>query len=75
MSTLRRRLADIEEQKAFRDWQESEREFKGRPHDELKFFATHGYFPEESLEAQLPQRQEFTVGAIRTVITAEWAGD
>src|SRR5450755_2767628 len=51
MSTLRRRLADIEEQKAFRDWQEREQLFKGRSRDELMFFSVYGYFP-ESREGQ-----------------------
>jgi len=70
MSTLRRRLAEIEEQKAFRDFLECQRKFEGRSQDELEFFAVHGYFS-ESLEGQLPQRQEFVVAGIRTVITAE----
>jgi hypothetical protein len=71
MSTLRRRLADIEEQRAFRDWQEGQRIFKDRSRNELLFFGMHGYFPENS-EGQLPSRQEFTAGGIRTVITSEW---
>jgi hypothetical protein len=29
MSTLRKRLADIEEQEAFRDWQKGQRQFDG----------------------------------------------
>ena len=70
MSTLRRRLADIEEQKAFRDYTESLREFEGRSRDELQFFAVYGYFP-DSLQGDLPKRQEFTICGIRTVITAE----
>ena len=73
MSTLRRRLADVEEQKAFREYTESQRLIQGRSQDELHFFAAHGYFP-ESLEGQIPERQEFTVCGIRTVITAERVG-
>jgi hypothetical protein len=73
MSTLRRRLANIEEQQAFRKWQEDQREFGGRSHDELQFFALYGYFP-DSLEGELPQREEFTVAGMRIVITAERLG-
>ena len=80
MSNFRKRLADIEEQKAFRDWQEQGRLFKGRSRGELLFFSVYGYFP-ESLEGQPPflppQREEFTVGGItyRTVTTVERVGD
>jgi hypothetical protein len=73
MSTLRRRLANIEEQQAFRKWQENQRVFEGRSQDELQFFALYGYFP-DSLQRELPKRQELTVGGIRMVITAEWVG-
>ena len=73
MSTLRRRLADIEEQHAFRKWQEDQREFEGRSRDELLFFGVYGYFP-DSLEGELPQREEFTVAGMRIVITAERLG-
>jgi hypothetical protein len=73
MSTIRRRLTDIEERKAFRDWQEVQRQFEGRSQDELQFFAVYGYFP-EGMEGQIPQRQEFAVAGIRTIITAERAG-
>ena len=70
MNTFRRRLTDIEERKAFRDYMEAERMFDGRSQGELQFFAVYGYFP-EAAEGELPQRQEFTVGGIRIVITAE----
>jgi hypothetical protein len=73
MSTLRRRLADIEEQQAFRKWQENQREFEGRSQDELQFFAVYGYFP-DCLEGKLPEREELTVAGIRIVITAERLG-
>jgi hypothetical protein len=78
MSNFRKRLADIEEQKAFRDWQEQERLFKGRSRGELMFFSWYGYFP-ESLEGQPPlpppRREEFTVGGVTilTVTTVERA--
>jgi hypothetical protein len=75
MSTIRRRLANIEEQKAFRDWQEGQRLFKGRSRDELMFFSVYGYFP-ESLEGQPPpKREEFTAFGVRIVIAAEPVGD
>ena len=70
MSTLRRRLADIQEQHAFRRWQEDQRVFEGRSQGDLQFFALYGYFP-DSLEGELPQRQETTVAGMRIVITAE----
>ena len=73
MSTLRSRLADIEERKAFRDWMESQREFEGRSQDELQFFGVYGYFP-DSLEGELPEREEFTIAGFRIVITAERVG-
>ena len=50
MSTLRRRLADIEERQAFRDWRDGLRQLEGRSADELQFFGVYGYFP-DSLEA------------------------
>ena len=61
MSNFRKRLVDVEERQAVRDYRESQREFEGRTHDELRFFTVYGYFP-EGMEGQLPQRQEFTVG-------------
>ena len=73
MSTLRRRLADIEERQAVRDYIESRRLIEGRSQDELQFFSVYGYFP-DSLTGELPERQEFTVGGIRTVIIAERVG-
>ena len=73
MSTLRRRLADIEEQQAFRKWKENQQVFEGRSQDELQFFALYGYFP-DSLEGELPQRQEFIIAGMRIVITAERLG-
>jgi hypothetical protein len=71
MSTFRKRLTDIEERRAFRDWQDGLRQFEGKTPDELNFLAVHGYFP-ESLEGDLPQRQEFTVRRIKTIITTQW---
>ena len=73
MSTIRRRLTEIEERMAFRDWQDSLRQFEGRSADELEFFALFGYFL-EAMEGELPKRQEYTVAGVRIVITAERVG-
>jgi ribonuclease I len=71
MSTLRKRLADIEERQAFRDWQEGERQFDGRSADELQFFVLHGYWPENA-SRELPPNREYVVCGIRTMIVNEW---
>jgi hypothetical protein len=73
MSMIRRRLEEVEARKAFHDYCEAQRRFKGRTQDELRFFSIHGYFPEVA-GGELPERQEFTVGGIRTVITTEPEG-
>jgi len=73
MSTIRRRLTDIEERQAVLDYRKSQRLIQGRSLDELQFFTVYGYFP-DSLDGELPPRQEFTVGGIRTIITAERVG-
>ena len=72
MSTLRKRLADIEEWRAFRDWQESQRQFDGRSEDEMQFFVLHGYWPENA-GSGLPPNREYVVFGIRTTIVNEWA--
>ena len=41
MSNLRKRLVDVEEQKAFRDWQEHNRLFDGHSREELLFFIVY----------------------------------
>jgi hypothetical protein len=46
MSTFRRRVADIEERSAVRNYAEMRREFEGRSQDKLQFFALYGYFPQ-----------------------------
>ncbi len=73
MSTIRRRLKDVEDRQAFRDWQDTLREFESRSTGELEFFAMYGYFP-DSLGGELPERQELTVAGIRIITTAEWIG-
>jgi hypothetical protein len=65
------RLDSVEERKAFRDYVESNRVFEGRSADELEFFAIHGYFPKAG-GGKLPQRCEYLVAGIRTVVTTEW---
>jgi len=45
MSTIRKRLEDAEARRAFHDYCEAQRQFKGRTRGELKFFSIHGYFP------------------------------
>jgi hypothetical protein len=72
MSTFRKRLTDIEERQAFRDWQESQRQFDGRSKDELQFFTLHGYWPENA-GSGLPPNREYVVYGIRTTIVNEWA--
>ena len=71
MTTIRKRLESVEERKAFRDYIESNRVFEGRSADELEFFAIHGYFPKAG-GGKLPQRCEYLVAGIRTVVTTEW---
>jgi hypothetical protein len=73
MSTIRKRITDIEERQAVLDYRKCQRLVEGRSQDELHFFVVYGYFP-DSLNGELPPRQEFTVGDIRTVITAERVG-
>jgi hypothetical protein len=74
MSTLQKRLSDLEERKAFHRFLEYEREFKGRSERELNFFAVHGFFPENGGEEPIPMC-EFTMGGIRTIITTERGAD
>lgn len=71
MSTLRRRLESVEERIAFQQYRESQRQFEGRSVDELSFFCSHGYWRENAGD-ELPDRGEFTVGGIKTVVTTEW---
>jgi len=70
MSTLRKRLESVEEQRALQLHREFERQFKGRSEDEQTFFCIHGYWPENAGD-ELPRRIEFTVRGIKTIITHE----
>lgn len=72
MSTLKKRVEQVEERTAFEDFKQTQREFEGRPREELEFFAVYGYWP-DSLSEDLPERREFTVNRVRIVITAERA--
>ena len=72
MSTIRKRLEDIEEWQAFRDWQESQRQYDGRSEDEMQFFVLHGYWPENA-GSELPPNREYVVYGVRTTIINEWA--
>ena len=74
MGKLHRRLFELEERKALKDAIQLRREFQSRPYEELLFFAAHGFFPENAGQGPLPT-QEFTVGNIKTTITAERIGD
>jgi ribonuclease I len=37
----------------------------------MRFFIVHGYWPENAGD-ELPDRIEFTVRGIKTIVTAEW---
>jgi hypothetical protein len=72
MRMLARRLDKLEERKAFQEFLESQAQVDGRSEDELKFFALHGYWPENQ-GSELPPNQEYVVYGIRTTIVNEWA--
>jgi hypothetical protein len=38
MSTMRKRLDELEERRAFREFMHAKRQFEGRSRDELRFF-------------------------------------
>lgn len=56
-----------------RERENRKEQFDGRSDDELLFFGVYGYFP-DSLEDELPERQEFTVAGVRIVISVERLG-
>ena len=72
MSTLRKRLASVEERIALQQHRELQRQFKGRSEDEQSFFCIHGFWP-ENVGDILPHRLEFTVRGIKTVVITQWA--
>jgi hypothetical protein len=71
MSTISRRVTDIEERQAVRKYAEMRREFEGRSQADLTFLDVHGFWPENTGEA-LPPRQTFTVRGIKTIVITEW---
>ena len=46
MSTLRKRLASVEDRIELQQHRELQRQFKGRPDGEASFFIVHGYWPD-----------------------------
>jgi len=73
MSTLRKRLASVEERTEFLRHLEFMRQFMARSDDDRSFFIVHGFWPENA--TQLPHRIEFTARGIKTVVTTEWADE
>ena len=70
MSTLRKRLESVEDRIVLLQHREFVRQTEGRSNDEMMFFIVHGYWPEAATE--LPDRIEFTLRGIKTIITTEW---
>ena len=71
MSTLRKRLESVEDRIALQQHRELVRQTEGRSDQEMMFFVVHGYWPENAGD-ELPDRIEFTVRRIKTIITHEW---
>jgi len=71
VSTLRERLESVEYRMALQQHKELLRQTKGRSDQEMMFFAVHGYWPENAGD-ELPDRVEFMVRRIKTIITTEW---
>ena len=71
MSTLRKRLESVEDRIVLQQRRELRRQFEGRSPDEQSFFCIHGYWPENAGD-ELPDRIEFTVRGIKTIVTHEW---
>lgn len=71
MNNLRRRMDRVEEQRVLQRDMELQRQFEGRSEDEQSFFCIHGFFPENAGD-KLPDRIEFTVRGIKTIVTSQW---
>jgi hypothetical protein len=71
MSTLRKRLDSVEERTEFKRWLRLGRESHDRPELELEFFTVHRFWPENA-GAELPERREFTVRGIKTIVITQW---
>ena len=73
MSTLRKRLESVEDRIELQRYRNFERQTKDRSQQEMTFFVVHGYWPENAGD-ELPDRIEFTVRRIKTIITTEHEG-
>jgi len=73
MSTLRKRLASVEERTEFLRHMEFIRQFKARSEDDRWFLCFHGYWTENA--TVLPHRIEFTARGIKTIVTTQWASE
>jgi hypothetical protein len=73
VSILRKRLQSVEDRIELRKHRDFLRELESRSVDEQSFLCIHGYWPENATE--LPQRVEFTVRGIQTIVTTQWADE
>lgn len=71
MSTLRKRLEGVEDRIALQQHRELQRQLKGRSEDEQSFFYIRGYWP-EGVGDELPDRIEFRVRGMKTIVATEW---
>jgi hypothetical protein len=72
MANMQKRLDTLEEWRILQNHRKLMRELAGRSEEETQFLLAHGYWP-EAAGNELPLRQEFTAGGIKTVVTTEWA--
>ena len=71
MSAQRKRLDNLDDDKAFRDFVENTRQHISRPLEELLFHGIHGYFPEAAGD-ELPPEKVFNIGGVRMIVRTEW---
>jgi hypothetical protein len=74
MSTLKKRLASVEDRIELLQHRNFLREFNSRSEDEQTFFCTHGYWPENAGDI-LPHRLEFTARGIKTIVITQRADE
>jgi hypothetical protein len=74
VSTVSRRLKNLEDRIALQKHRELERQLEGRSEDEQSFFIIHGYWPENAGDI-LPHRLEFTVRGIKTIVITQRADE